>query len=214
MHIPDGYLDFTVSAATYALAGFYYLAGFKLKKMSMGPGEVSEATALAALIFVAQMLSWPIPGGTSLHFVGGALAGILTGPSKGSIVMAIVLLVQALVFHDGGITALGANIINMAVVDVWVGYLTYKSILRVLSGRVGVDKASFVGGFLGGWLGLTVAGIVCGVEIGLSPAFPYGVFITVPVMGGWHAVLGVVEGLVTGLVVYYLKLRHPEVVAS
>ena len=210
MHIPDGYLDLWSSLATYALAGIYFIASTKLKKLRLSPSEVSEATALAALIFVAQMLNWPIPGGTSLHFVGGALAGIILGPFKGSLVIAIVLLVQCLVFHDGGITALGANVINMAIIDVWAGYLVYRLAYKALSPRLGDAEA----GVVGGWLGLTLAGIACGVEIGLSPSFPYGVFITVPIMGGWHAVLGVVEGVITGLVVYYLKLRHPEVIKS
>ncbi|AFK51211.1 cobalamin (vitamin B12) biosynthesis CbiM protein [Thermogladius calderae 1633] len=214
MHIPDGYLDLWSSLATYALAGIYFIASTKLGKLRLSPSEVSEATALAALIFVAQMLNWPIPGGTSLHFVGGALAGIILGPFKGSLVIAIVLLVQCLVFHDGGITALGANIINMAIIDVWAGYLVYRLAYKALSPKLGDAKSGFVGGLIGGWLGLTLAGSACGVEIGLSPSFPYGVFITVPIMGGWHAALGVVEGVITGLVVYYLKLRHPEVIKS
>ncbi|AKT34162.1 ABC-type Co2+ transport system, permease component [Pyrobaculum sp. WP30] len=123
MHIPDGYLDPILAGVTWAVMlafGYYaYRRSELLKYMEL-------VISLAAAIFVAQMLSWPIPGGTSLHFVGAALAAILLGPFVAFFVLLLVLLVQTLVFHDGGITTLGANVINMGVVAPLVGYAVYK----------------------------------------------------------------------------------------
>jgi cobalt/nickel transport system permease protein len=124
MHIPDGYLDPIWCAGTYAVTIAYLIYAYRRVRANY---DVSRAiplmTVFAAGIFVAQMLNWPIPGGTSLHFVGGALSAIALGPYLASYVMFLVLLVQALVFHDGGITTLGANVLNMGIIDVWVGYL-------------------------------------------------------------------------------------------
>ena len=209
LHIPDGFLSWPWVVVTYVVALVYGVVAVLRVRRVWGSGRAVVVSVLAAAVFVAQMLNWPLPGGTSLHFVGGGLAGILLGPWLGFMVLALVLIVQCLVFHDGGITALGANILNMGIVAVVVGYYVFKFCRRVLGdGR----RARFVGAFLGGWLSITLAGIACGVEIGLSPQFPYGVGVTVPVMGGWHALLGVVEGVITALVVDYVYERAPSFV--
>lgn len=206
MHIPDGFLDPYMSAATYA--AFLGYTAYSLRRVgeALDPSKASLVTVLAAGIFAAQMLNWPIPGGTSLHFVGGGLAGMLLGPYLGFLAMFMVLLVQTLVFHDGGITALGANMLNMAIVAVLTGYYVYRS----LKTRLG----EYVAAFLGGWLSITLAGLVAGLEIGLSPSFGYYIDVTVPVMALWHAVLGVVEGLATALIVVRVKRVLPEVVVG
>ena len=211
MHIPDGYLDSTWSIATYIVSATYIGYAIKKAEITKNLERLSLLTVLAAGIFAAQMLNWPLPGGTSLHFVGGALAGILLGPLFGSLTLALVVTIQCLVFHDGGITALGANILNMAIIDVLVGYTMYKIVLKALGPST---KTRFIGGFIGGWLGITLAGIACGVEIGLSPSFPYGVYVTVPVMGLWHLALGVIEGIITGMVVSYLSTKNPDIIFS
>lgn len=211
MHIPDGFLDPFWIAITYAATIAYALAAWRRIRGRLGPEQVVSMSVLAAGIFVAQMLNWPLPGGTSLHFVGGALAGILFGPWLGFYVMALVLVVQTLVFHDGGITALGANVFNMAVVDVVVGYAVYRAVAGALGGS---RRARLLGAFLGGWLGIVAAGVAAGVEIGLSPSFPYGVEVSVPVMATWHAVLGVIEGVITALVVDYLYQRRSPIVEA
>ncbi|MGC9119394.1 MAG: energy-coupling factor ABC transporter permease [Thermoproteus sp.] len=200
MHIPDGYLDPISAGATWAaMLGYGYYA-YKHGDLSK---NMEIILALAAAIFVAQMLNWPIPGGTSLHLVGGALSAILVGPFDAFFVLLLVLVVQALVFHDGGITTLGANVINMGVIAPLVGYAVYKALRRY---------GKFWAAFAAGWASITVAGFAAGLEIGLSPAFPYGVTISVPVMTMWHALLGIVEGLITALVVVYLSKRAPQYV--
>lgn len=210
MHIPDGFLDPVTIVLTYAvfLAYLTYVVYIIRRRGIFTSERVSLISALAAGIFAAQMLNWPIPGGTSLHFVGGGLAGILLGPYLGFLVLFIVLLIQCIVFHDGGITALGANVLNMGIVAVLTGYYFY-----ILASKIWGEsrKARLIGGFLGGWLGIFFAGIACGLEIGFSPAFPFGVAITVPVMGVWHAILGVIEGVITALIVDYVYLKAPHV---
>ncbi len=211
MHIPDGFLDPLWSIVTYSVSTVYFISILRSIRKTFSPEKVSLLTVLAAGIFAAQMLNWPLPGGTSLHFVGGALAGILLGPFYGSLTLALVVTVQCLIFHDGGITALGANLLNMAIIDVLVGYVTYRLVIRIM----GLSRKSrFIGGFLGGWLGITLAGIACGIEIGFSPQFPYGISITVPVMGFWHTLLGTIEGLITGLIISYIASKNPEIIFS
>jgi len=211
MHIPDGFLDPAWSIITYLL--FLVYLGYTLRaiKGTLSSEIISYASVLAAGVFAAQMLNWPLPGGTSLHFVGGALAGIMLGPYVGFLAMFLVLLIQCIVFHDGGITALGANVLNMAIVDVIIGYIIYRALIKTFKPS---DNIRFVGAFLGGWLGITLAGIACGVEIGLSPQFPYGVSISVPVMGIWHAVLGIIEGLATAFTIIYISKRAPHMILA
>lgn len=199
MHIPDGYLDLTIVAVFFALSiavlGYSLL---RLRRERLTPlfGVVSAA------IFAAQMLNWPIPGGTSAHFVGGSLAGILLGPFAGCVSMAIVLTIQTLVFNDGGITAWGANVWNMAVVNVFVGYYVYKALQKF---------SKTFASFLAGWIGITIAAIFAGIELGLSTSFAYGLGITVPIMGVWHAILGVIEGIITAGIVGFIAVRRAEI---
>ena len=209
MHIPDGYLSLPWIVITYVVTVAYLAIAWKKAKQQLTPEKAAVATTLAAAIFAAMMLNWPIPGGTSLHMVGGALAAILFGPWVASWILALVVGTQCFVFHDGGITALGANILNMGIIDVWVGYLVYKAVRKVVPGEKGI----ILGAFLGGWLGIAIAGAMAGVEIGLSPSFPYGIEITLPVMFTWHLILGIIEGIITASVVYYLVKRGEWVVA-
>lgn len=210
MHIPDGYLDFSWSLLTYAVSITYLVYVVKKAGDLLDSEKVSILTVLSASIFAAQMIAWPIPGGTSLHFLGGPLAGVMMGPVLGSLAMSIVVIVQCLVFHDGGITALGANLLNMAIISVIVGYVIFKLTTTIL-GRFG-RRAVFVGGLLGGWAGVFMAGLMCGLEIGLSPHYPYAAEVAMEIMGVWHAILGLGEGLITGLVLSYIQLRSPDLI--
>ncbi len=176
------------------------------KYFSERRGDVSSLSVMAAAIFAAQMLNWPIPGGTSAHLVGGALAAIILGPFGGSLAMFLNLVVQCLLMGDGGITALGANAFNMAIVDAFVGYWVYRAVLKLLG-----EERRGLAAFFGGWIGITLAAAACGVEIGLSPQFGYPLSVTVPIMTAWHFALGLVEGAATGAVVLYLARRSPEI---
>ncbi|MEO3993132.1 MAG: energy-coupling factor ABC transporter permease [Desulfurococcaceae archaeon TW002] len=203
MHIPDGYLSPIVAGITLLLTlGFLLVAIRKISLVKETLNErISLFIALSAGIFVAQMIAWPIPGGTSLHLIGGALVGILVGPWLGILSMTLVLLVQCLVFHDGGLTAIGANILNMGIVGVLVGYAVFKTAYRA-------TKKVWLGSFLAGWFSLILAGLACGIELGAS----WNSTLPIYVMTSWHAVLGLVEGLITSSVVSYLTMKSPKVV--
>ncbi len=193
MHIPDGFLSPLVALSLYVIS--LIVVAYSGRRYFREGGDIYYLSVMAAGIFAAQMLNWPIPGGTSAHLVGGALDGVLLGPFGGCLAMFMNLLVRCILMGDGGITALGANAFNMAVVDVFLGYLIYKVAMRMSGGR------KFLSGFLAGWLAIAAAAVACGVEIGLSPQFGYPLSVTVPVMGAWHLALGLVEGLATGFIV-------------
>jgi cobalt/nickel transport system permease protein len=203
MHIPDGFLDLWIVAVMYIVSAA--VIGFSAWKLK-GKLEASQTPLIgivAAGIFAAQMLNWPIPGGTSAHFVGGSIAGILLGPYAGCLSMVSVLTIQSLIFGDGGITALGANIFNMAIVAVFVGYWVFRALRRYNQ-----DLALFLAGWLGIWLGA----IAAGVEIGASSIFAYELGTTISVMGIWHGALGIIEGIITMLAVRYVLIKQPELV--
>lgn len=211
MHIPDGFLDVSTAVITYIIFLSFGYYALRKSRGVLTTENISLVSILAAGIFAAQMLNWPLPGGTSLHFVGGALAGIILGPWLGFLTIFSVLLVQALVFHDGGVTTLGANVLNMAIIAVLVGYFVYH---QILVSRLGAkDSIRFSGAFLGGWLGITIAGAAAGLQIGYSPSFPYGIAVTLPVMVGWHAALGVIEGMITALTILYLAHKAPQLLS-
>ncbi len=203
MHIPDGYLSPPVAGITLLLTlGVLLIA---IRKISSSKEALSEKislfTALSAGIFVAQMIAWPIPGGTSLHLIGGALIGILIGPWLGILSMALVLLVQCLIFHDGGLTAIGANILNMGVIGVLAGYMVFKIVYRA-------TRKVWLSSFLAGWLSLALAGLMCGIELGISWSSTLPIY----VMALWHTVLGLIEGLITSSVVSYIVIKSPKIV--
>jgi cobalt/nickel transport system permease protein len=201
VHIPDGYLDLPIAA----LAGALAVAALALAARRVGD-RVPESRAplvgvVAAGVFAAQLLDWPIPGGTSAHFVGAAFAAILLGPYLGSLCVATVVTVQALVFGDGGLLALGANVLNLAVVEVWVGWGVY----RLLAPRGEVRAA-----FAAGWAAMTAGALVAAVQLGLSSAFDYRLVTTLAVVGGGHLLLGVVEGAITAAVYRGVVRARPD----
>jgi len=200
VHIPDGYLDLSIAAVMWVLTAL--VIGLSLKKVAESKNlNVPLLGVISAAIFAAQMLNWPIPGGTSAHFVGGALAGILLGPYAGSIAMASVVAIQAFLYGDGGLIALGANLWNMAVVNVFVGWYIYRLLERY---------SKFGAAFVAGWLGITTAAIFVGIEAGLSASFRYPAFVAISAMGVWHGVLGLIEGFITAGIVSYIHSSRPD----
>ncbi|ELZ82989.1 cobalamin biosynthesis protein M [Haloferax elongans ATCC BAA-1513] len=170
-----------------ASGGVLAYAARKLRG-TVTPRQTQLFGMVTASIFAAQMLNWPLPGGVSAHFVGGALAAIVLGPYLGALSVALVVAVQALVFADGGVLALGANVWNMAIVQVFGGYAVY----RVASAYH--ESGAIV---LAGWASITLAALAAGIQLGLSPAFGSELISVVTVMAGGHAVLGVGEALLT-----------------
>jgi cobalt/nickel transport system permease protein len=208
MHIPDGFLNAATAAGTYVISAGGVGYGLRRLAGKLGEKQIPTLGVMAAFIFAAQMLNFPVAGGTSGHLVGGALAAILLGPWTGLLVMTCVLLVQAIVFQDGGITALGANVLNMGIISVFVGYYVYRLVSELLKGK---RLAEPVGGFVSGWTSIVVAAVACAVELALSGTSPLGV--ALPAMAGMHALIGIGEGLITALVLGFLRATRPDLLA-
>jgi len=219
MHIPDGYLGPATSGVFYAVMAPLWLAASRIVKKTLKAKQVPLLAIGAAFSFVIMMFNVPIPGGSTGHAVGGVLVAILLGPWAAMIAITVALVIQALLFGDGGITAIGANCFNMAVTIPFVGYYTYALISRKAAAN---SKRRVVAAFIAGYIGINVAALLAGVEFGLQPYLchtadgqalycPYGLRIAVTAMAGEHLlVFGWVEAIVTALVVKYLQKQAPE----
>ncbi|ERG95790.1 energy-coupling factor ABC transporter permease [Haloquadratum walsbyi] len=205
MHIPDGFLDPLVAGLFWLASAAAIGLAVRRARGELGDERTPLLGVIAAGIFAAQMLNWPIPGGTSAHFVGGAFAGILLGPSLGVLAMTAVVTIQALVFGDGGIIALGSNLFAIAVVNVVIGY----GLFRVLR-----DTHESGAAFIAGWAAVIASALVVALGVGFSSAFAYEVATTVTIMAGGHAILGVIEGAITAGVYAYVAAARPDLVPT
>jgi cobalt/nickel transport system permease protein len=161
-----------------------------------------------AFVFAAQMMNFAVAGGTSGHLLGGALAAILLGPWAAMVVMTAVLAVQALLFQDGGLLALGANVFNMAIVGVLVGWVAYSGLKRLLGEK---PWATMVSGFAAAWLSVVVASLVAALELAVSGTSP--LIVALPAMGLVHMLIGIGEGLITVAVLAFLQVTRPDLLA-
>ena len=222
MHIPDGYLGPQTYVPLYGVSvGFWAIAQSKLKKQ-LSLKHVPYLAMAAAFSFLIQMFNIPIPGGTTGHAVGAGIIAILLGPWTAVLAVSVVLIIQAVVFGDGGITAIGANCLNMAVVMPFVSY----GVFRLLKGKSEDGLRLAVAAFFSGYLGLFVAALFTAVELGIQPLIamgadgrplyaPYPLSVAIPAMAVEHLFLfGIVEGLATMLLLkYFLKHEHGLVLA-
>jgi cobalt/nickel transport system permease protein len=209
MHIPDGFLSATVAIVLWVVS--LVVIGYALKRVNQDLGErqVPMMGVLAACIFAGQMLNFSVTGGTSGHLVGATIATILLGPWAAMLVLTCVVGVQALIFQDGGLLALGANIFNMAIVGVTVSYFTYRTIQKLAGGR---SWGVFAGGFAAGWLSVFIAALACALQLALSGTSPAN--LAIPAMGGIHALIGVGEGLITVGALAFLQATRRDLVHS
>jgi cobalt/nickel transport system permease protein len=192
MHIPDGFLSTLVSVVFWGLSAIAVAYALRRVGKDLGERQVPLMGVLAAAIFAGQMLNFSVTGGTSGHLLGAALATILLGPWAAVIVLTSVVSIQALIFQDGGLLALGANIFNMAVVGVTVSYFVYTSVQKLARGK---SWGIFVGGAAAAWLSIVVASLAAALQLALSGTSPAN--ISVPAMGGIHMLIGIGEGLIT-----------------
>jgi cobalt/nickel transport system permease protein len=205
MHIPDGFLNTATAATTYVVSAGGVGYSIREANRKLGDRHVPLMGVMGAFIFAAQMLNFPVLGGTSGHLIGGALAAILLGPWAGTLIMACVLIVQCLVFQDGGLTALGANIFNMGLVACFVGYYLYRAVVSLMGES---RRSTLVGGFVGAWTSVFVASIVCAIELAISGRSPLGV--ALPAMAGVHALIGIGEGLITTAVLAFVTATRAD----
>ncbi len=185
MHIPDGFLSVLVSIILWVLS--IIAIGYALRRVGQDLGErqVPLMGVLAAAIFAGQMLNFTVAGGTSGHLLGATLATILLGPWAAIIVMTTVVGIQALIFQDGGLLAMGGNIFNMAIIGVSVSYFAYTSLKKLIGNQ---KWGLFVNGFVTAWLSIFIASLAAGLELAASGTSPAN--IAVPAMGGIHALIG------------------------
>jgi len=208
MHIPDGYLGPQTCIALFlVMLPVWYVALRKVSKQ-LGNREAPMLALLSAVSFLVMMFNWPVPDGTTAHMVGGTLFAVILGPWAAVIGITIALVIQAFFFGDGGITALGANCFNMAVVIPFVGYAIY----RVLEKPAGKVIASGIAAYIA----INVAAVVAGFEFGIQPFIaqgycPYPYTISIPAMAFAHlTTAGPVAAVVTALVVGYLERSRPD----
>jgi cobalt/nickel transport system permease protein len=220
MHIPDGYL----SPQTYIplIGAFVSVAAVAVKKVK---NEVSSRNIpylgmAAAFSFIIMMFNLPVPGGTTGHAVGSAVIAILFGPWAATIAVSVALFIQALIFGDGGITAIGANCFNMAVFMPFTAYYIFKFFSRDPAKRAGVSFAAFISGYLS----LVLASILTAIELGIQPIIassadgkalycPYDLNVAIPAMATEYLlVFGIVEGIITALIVSYFLKNEPGLI--
>jgi cobalt/nickel transport system permease protein len=204
MHIPDGFLTPRIWGPLDLISGSLVAVGLRRVSAAFEEKAVPLMGVLAAFVFAGQMINIPVAGGTSGHFLGGALVGALLGPWAGLVVISLVLGVQCLIFQDGGIAALGANIFNMGVLGAMGGALLYRLGLRIFTGT----RKIFWAGFLAGWWAMVLSAISCAVLLSMSKVV-YGTT-AFSLIVGIHAILGFIEGTVTGGVLESLARSRPD----
>lgn len=228
MHIPDGFLDPKISTGLMGVAGValaYSFAKVRAMVTALKPAQALATTAgnisngvrrvltgqgeqtiykmgmVAALVFAAQMFNFPISDGTSGHLIGGVFAAVILGPWAGAIVIATVLAVQMLFFADGGLLAIGANIVNMSLFGTIVAYYIYYYLKKVVPEWLAILAAA--------WVAVPLAAFACALQLGLSGTIPYGQVI--PAMVNVHMVIGIAEALITlALVMTFRALTRGE----
>ena len=208
MHIPDGFLDAKTWIGLSVVSGGAIMVAAMRTRKEGDEKRIPLMGVMAAFIFAAQMINFPVAGGTSGHFVGGVLAALLLGPFTGVLIMSTVLIVQCLVFQDGGVTALGANIFNMGIVGSLGGYFIYKLLDALLQRPRWMSKRNIIMIFSSAWVATVIASIFCAAELACSNTVPFR--IAFPAMAGVHALIGIGEGLITIGVVSFIYRVRPD----
>ena len=209
LHIPDGFLSATVSVVCWAIAIVGVGLALWRSREALGQRQVPLMGVLAAFIFAAQMLNFTVAGGTSGHLIGGALAAILLGPWAAILTMTTVVAVQALLFQDGGLLVLGANITNMAIVSSLVAYGVYRGFLLLSAGR---RWGAIAGGFASAWVSVVISAVAAAVQLAFSGTSPIG--IALPAMALVHMLIGVGEGLITAAALGLVTAVRPDLVEA
>jgi cobalt/nickel transport system permease protein len=207
LHVPDGLLSLPISLLFWAISIILIIVASRRTQNELGERQIPLMGIMAAFIFAAQMINFPIAGGTSGHLMGGVLAAIVLGPWAAILAMASVIAVQALLFQDGGLLVMGANMFNMGFLPVMIGYGLYRS---VISKSRGVQLT--IGG-VAAWLSVMAGALATALQLWLSGTALLS--IVMPAMLGVHALIGIIEALITVAAVgFILKVRPDLVVAQ
>lgn len=209
MHIPDGFISGATSAGTALIAVGGLGGSLRAGARTMQDRQIPMAGLTAASIFALQMINFPVAAGTSGHLLGGALAAILLGPALGITVVSVVVIMQALLFADGGISALGLNVVNMAVITVISAWLLFRGLMRVLPKRVPV---ALLVAMVAAWVSviMSAAGFVVEYAVGGQGGIDVGTVFRA--MIGVHALIGIGEGIITATVLGAVLAVRPDLV--
>ena len=205
LHAPDGFFSLPLAVAGYVVVAL--VIAFAIRRTS---GELNERMVpmmgvMAAFIFAAQMINFPVAGGTSGHLVGGALAAIILGPWAAILVMTAVVGLQALLFQDGGLVVLGINLFNMSIVSVLAGYGVYFLARKI---SLTSKRTLFVGGFVSAWFSVMMAAVFTALALAFSGTSPLG--LALPALAAVHALIGIGEGLITVFALSFIRAARPE----
>jgi len=204
MHIPDGFLDGKTAVTAAALSAVGVAVALRRVRRELPPRRVPFLGLAAAFLFAAQMVNFPVAGGTSGHLMGGVLVAALLGPSAAVVVLTTVLVVQCFLFADGGVTALGANVLNMGILGTGAGYVVFRLITRWLPG----PRGRVVGVAFGGWCSVVLASIACAGQLAWSRTVAWSVGF--PMMASVHMLIGLGEGLIGALAWVAVARARPD----
>ena len=206
MHIPDGFLSLVMSLVFWAITIVTVGIAISKTNKSLGEKQVPLMGIMAAFIFAAQMLNFPVAGGTSGHFLGGALAAIVLGPWAGILVMTSVIAVQGLLFQDGGLLVMGANIFNMGLLTAMIGFGLYRSVI----GRGKGTRLAVAG--VAAWLSTVTASLVASLQLWLSGTSRLE--IVLPAMLGVHVLIGLGEAVITVAALAFIEQTRPDLLSE
>jgi len=205
MHIPDGFLNAGTMAGTAVVSAGGLANAVRVVSKKLGEKQMPLMGILAAFVFAAQMLNFPVAGGTSGHFLGAALCAILLGPWASVIILSLVLIAQCFIFQDGGMLALGANIFNMGIIGGLGSYYLYRLGIKLLGDNL---RSKMLSGYFAAWASVVLASTACSLELAVSGVSPLGVVL--PAMLGVHAIIGLVEGAITVAALALVRSTRPD----
>jgi cobalt/nickel transport system permease protein len=208
MHIPDGFLDGKTAATTAVLSTVGLGLALRHVRRELPPRRMPLLGLSAAFLFAAQMVNFPVAGGTSGHMIGGVLVAALLGPSAALVVMSTVLIVQCLLFADGGVSALGANIFNLGILGAGGGYIIY----RLVSARMRGVRGRIVGVAFGGWCSTVLAAVGCAGQLAWSHTMAWSVGF--PMMASVHMLIGIGEGVMGALAFAAIHRARPDLIGE
>ena len=206
LHIPDGFLNIVVSLIFWAATILMVSLAISKTNTTLGEKQIPLMGVMAAFIFAAQMLNFPVAGGTSGHFLGGALAAIVLGPWAGILVMTAVVMVQGLLFQDGGLLVMGANIFNMGILTAVIGFGLY----RLVIGRGKTTRLAAAG--VGAWIATMAAALLTALQLWLSGTSRLE--IVIPAMLGVHTLIGIGEAVITVTALAFIERTRPDLLTS
>lgn len=209
MHIPDGFIDLKTSAAVATAGVIGVGAALRGAKNQLTEKSAPLAGLTAVFVFAVQMLNFPVAAGTSGHLLGGALAAVLVGPFAATLAITVVLIIQAFLFADGGLTALGLNIFNMSIVGVWVGYGTFLLVRKIMpKKKASIAVAAAVAGFVS--VPAAAAGFVLQYAVGATATYETSTVLAA--MISTHVLIGIGEAVITFLTVSAVLASRSDLV--